>query len=455
MRHRVAPLTALALFFGYLVGRIAIVLQGKVFTSFDTFSYAYRDDPAWDRGTLVSFIGYAPRPWGAPLFFALFADDQSRAVGQWAVGTIAWALLAWTLYRLLHQPLAKVLAAGAILLIGLMRPVASWDFAILSESLSISLGVLTLAFFLWWQRNRAWWTLAATIVVAIWWMYTRVDIFVLVLPLAAALIVYAWSERGSPRMRYTALAGAAVLAMAAAFSYLVVGPTSLQTHRAWSFTPQLSHETGLAMYRLRISVYPDPEVKAFFESELGMPRCDGTDQVAAGPEWDIEGFSAAVGQCPPLRDWVEANQDTLWSDYATKAPVLFIRHIGQLTADSLTGAAYASTPAVIPAVADKLVFPRKFTLPVTLAGLAVALALAFAAGARRTHLALMLTATVIALTSLASAVLTVVVSSGEVWRFGIQETIAIRIAIIMLLAIALDAWLSRRQRRADVWTERS
>jgi hypothetical protein len=152
---------------------------------------------------------------------------------------------------------------------------------------------------------------------------------------------------------------------------------------------------------------------------------------------------------------VQEHQQSLWGDYATGAPAQFIGHIGQLTSDSLAGAAYAPTPAVVPAVVDKLAFPRKQSLLVTLAGLAVALALAFVSGARRTHLTLMLTATTIAAVSLASVVLTVVVSSGEVWRFGIQETIAIRIAIVMLLAIALDAWLSRRQRRAGVWTERS
>ena len=63
MRQRVFLIT---LFVGYAMGRAAIVLQGKVFTSFDTFSYAYRDDPAWDRGALVSFTGHAPRPWGSP-----------------------------------------------------------------------------------------------------------------------------------------------------------------------------------------------------------------------------------------------------------------------------------------------------------------------------------------------------------------------------------------------------
>jgi hypothetical protein len=443
MRQR---LLLIALFAGYLIGRLAIVIQGKVFTSFDTFSYAYRDDPAWDRGALVSFTGHAPRPWGSPLFFVLFPDDQSRAVGQWAVGTIAWALLAWTLYCLLRQPLAQILATAAILLIGLMRPVASWDFAILSESLSISLGVLTLAFFLWWLRNRAWWTLTAMVVVAVWWMYTRVDIFVLVLPLAAALLVLAWR---SPRVRRSALAGGVVLVVAAGFSYLVVGPTSLQTHKAWSFTPGLSHETGLAMYRLRISVFPDPEVKTFFSTELGMPPCDGADAIAAGPEWDVEGFTNAAMACPELRDWVQRHQQSMWGDYATKAPGRFIRQIGQLTSDSLTGAAYASTPAVIPAAAEKLAFPRKYTLPATLALLAVAFALALISGARRDHLALLLTAAVITATSLASAVLTVVVSSGEVWRFGIQETIALRIAIAILLAIALDAViLARAKQRA-------
>lgn len=449
MRTRISSLTFAALFGVYLVGRLIIVARGKVFTSFDTFSYAYRDDPAWDRGALVSFVGDAPRPWGVPLFFVAFPDDHSRAVGQWVVGTLAWALLAWAGSSFMRHRVSKFATAAAILLVGLLRQVASWDFAILSESLSISLGVLTLALFLCWMRAGSLWLLAAMTIVAVWWIFTRVDMFVMAAPVGAALVLHAWRQRKSaPQARNAALAAALVLALAAGWSFLVVGPASLQTHKRWSFAPQLSHERGLLMYRLRISVFPDPEVKAMFETKLGMPKCPAADSfVATTDAWAVDKFAAEVDKCPELRVWAEKNQHGLWNRYAMAAPGVFIGQIGQLTSQSLAGAgaAYGGTPSVVPAPLEKAAFPRTQALALTVVALLLALALALVSRGRRRQPQLFWTGAVIAATALASAVLTVIVSAGEVWRFGIQEAIAVRIAIAILLGVALDAFLSRRE----------
>ena len=83
----------------YLAARLVVVFRSAVFTSYDSFSYAYRTDASLNRGPLVSFVGHAPRLWGVPLFYALLPSDAPRAYGQWALGTLAWAALAvvvWT-----------------------------------------------------------------------------------------------------------------------------------------------------------------------------------------------------------------------------------------------------------------------------------------------------------------------------------------------------------------------
>ncbi|GIH09625.1 hypothetical protein Rhe02_76920 [Rhizocola hellebori] len=437
-----------------MAGRVAIVLQGKVFTSFDTFSYAYRNDPAWDRGALVSFTGQAPRPWGVPLFFAMFSDDGSRAVGQWALGTLAWALLALSVAMFLRHRSARIAAMAAIVLLGLTRSVASWDFAILSESLSISLGVATLALFLWWLRTRALWPLVTMVVVAVWWMFTRLDMFVLAAPLGVALVWFVWRQRasGQPSSGRWRAAGAAagvlVLLLAAGWSY-AIGPKSVQTQVRWTADPTLSHERGLMMYRLRLSVFSDPQVLAAFQSELGMPGCAAVDQmVRTRQDWAIEEFARAVDTCPELRTWTDAHLTDLWSRYATTMPALFARQVMGSTGDSLTGAAYADVPALVPVPVEKMLFSKRFPLPITIAMLGLSLFLALFAGSRRLQPQLMMTGIAMAATALASVVLTVIVSSGEVWRFGIQETIAVRIAIIILLASALDSWLTSRHSAA-------
>jgi 4-amino-4-deoxy-L-arabinose transferase-like glycosyltransferase len=444
MRSRLANRLAVGIFAAFLLGRLIILWGGKIFTSFDTFSYAYRNDPQWDRGSLVSFVGHAPRPWGAPIFFVLFDDDRSRAVGQWAIGTLAWALLAWSIYRLLYHQVAQLVALAGILVLGLTRAVANWDFVILSESLSISLGVLALALYLWWLRTKSSWVLVLMVPVAIWCTYTRVDMFVMVAPLCVALAWHAWRSRQNAKLRNQAVAASAVLAIAIGLSYAVIGPETLRYQQRWSFEPAMSHERGLLVYRLRISVFGDPEVKAIFEQKLGMPKCAAADEFSESG-WAIDKFDAVIRTCPELEAWTEQNVNGLWGRYAAAAPTVFARQIGQLTSSSLSGSAYAQTPAVVPRVIEKASFPHKGTLLITFLALIVALGLAFAAGARKTHPRLLLIALVLAATALISAVLTVIVSSGEVWRFGIQEAIAIRVAIVMLLAAALDARLTSRR----------
>ena len=65
----------------------------------------------------------------------------------------------------------------------------------------------------------------------------------------------------------------------------------------------------------------------------------------------------------------------------------------------------------------------------------------------RTNRRLVWFATVVFGAAVLSAVATIVAYTGEIQRFGIQETVATRIAIVILLACALDAWLLRRTSR--------
>ena len=87
-----SPGTVWAAIFGiYLVARVLMIIGGDVFQAPDSAAYAARNDPSRDHGPLLSFIGHAPRPWGLPLFYAIFGTDEWRAVGQWVLATAAWA----------------------------------------------------------------------------------------------------------------------------------------------------------------------------------------------------------------------------------------------------------------------------------------------------------------------------------------------------------------------------
>src|SRR5262249_42604215 len=155
---------------------LVIVLGGTVYQSSDSSVYAPRHDPLRDHGPLVSFLGNAPREWGLPAFYALFPTDQWRVVGQSLLATLAWAFFAWEASRHLRTRTARGVVVGGVLLFSCLAEVASWDLAILSESTSISVGLLVIAFLLRWLRTGSRVAVTAMSVIGVWWTFIRPDI---------------------------------------------------------------------------------------------------------------------------------------------------------------------------------------------------------------------------------------------------------------------------------------
>jgi hypothetical protein len=421
----------------YLAARLVVLLRGVVFTSYDTFSYAYRTDPTFNRGPLVSFTGHAPRLWGTPLFYALFPNDAARAYGQWALGTIAWAALAIAAWNLVRHPVARILASGGVLVIALTTQVGNWDFAILSESLSINLGVLTLALLLWWLSTGFRASLIGFIATGVWWTFTRPDIRVFTVALVVAL--GATAIRLADRRR-AALVAAGILVLAIGWC-TALGPIVARTYLPYS---EIGVDEGF-MYQLRLQVLPDPTIKQIFQQKLGMPECPAADAVAADNVWRINDFTAAYRSCPDVAAWGAQHRDTAMFELAKAAPATYAGMIGGIFETTLIGARYAQIPTVLPHVVNWLAFPPdRFAPAAALVALVVALAAAIATRARRLTWAAGLAAA-----SLVSALATAVFGVGEFARFGVQEAIGLRVAILLLLVVAIDALLTRNAVASD------
>ncbi len=455
-----SPAAVWALIFGlFFIARLVIIMGGEVFQAPDSAAYAVRNDPARDHGPLLSFVGNAPRPWGLPLFYAIFGTDSWRTVGQWVLATAAWAYFAWEVSRNLQTRTARYLGVAGLLFLACLSEVASWDLAILTESLSISLGLLVLALLLRWLRTGSRVAVAAMTAAAVWWTFLRPDIRIFIVTLIAVLLLVAvrawWRSRTAAGRVGPALVSVLVLLLGIVW-YAAITPrmdqamvpydgSALQTNPL----PQPEH---VLVFRLRVDVSRDPELWQAFKSELGMPTCPELEAFTTVSEWREREWELAYTQCPSLVAWVHERKDQLfWTELFLKNPGLALRKFGQQVSLNVGGEQYASVPQVVPAPAEKLVFPsRRYGLPVALVFFAVALGLAWLAGAaRRTSARLFWTGVAIFGTALLSAAATIAVHTGEISRYGVQEAYATRIATVILLACALDAWLRRRRGSAD------
>jgi hypothetical protein len=123
---------------------------------------------------------------------------------------------------------------------------------------------------------------------------------------------------------------------------------------------------------------------------------------------------------------------------------VYARHTLGVLPRSLAGTGYAAVPAVLPEVVERAAFPPlDAVLPGLLGGLAVALAAGLAAGARRRHGLLLWAALVVAGAAVAGVLAGLMYSAGEYGRFGIQEAVLLRLAVLVLAVAAVDTALLR------------
>jgi hypothetical protein len=440
-----------ALVGAYFAARLLILDKApRPFRSYDSAGYVPRPNDFKPSGTL-SLIGHAPRPWGAPLLYAFADGDRGRIILQWGVSTVAWVLLAVALWISLRGLVARTVAVGGIFVLALIGPVYVWDYAILSESLSISLGIATIAWLLIWLRYRWWLALAATVGTAVWWLFTRQDLLPLVFVLAVLLGVCAWRMRDQ-RRRAAIAAGILVLAMA---WMVAIIPSIEERFALWSATQETQSQETL-LYRLHTVVFRDPVLVEAYQRDLGMPSCPAAQRGSiAGRPFSIQEFEAAYLSCPDLVAWGEKNK---LSGYRLLLadPGAYLRTLDPGLPRALGGGpytSYAKPIKLLPMSFLRTVFPTPYRQFATL-GIALGLALVAVAatGAYRRRTLLVAGAGGLIVCSVGSILFGFMHSAGEFGRFGIQEAVFIRVAIIVLLAASIDAvtewWVQRRQRPA-------
>ncbi|MFI7576912.1 hypothetical protein [Micromonospora sp. NPDC049497] len=428
-RWRHLPLAALL--GAYLAARVRILTGFTVFTSPDAGSYAARSGNPIET---LSFTGHAPRPWGVPLLYAMVDTDPARVVLQWTISTLAWSLLVCACWLLLRSLPVRVFAAAALICLALSRSVYPWDHAILSESLSISLGIAALALLAIWVRTRSRVAITALVLVAFWWTFTRQDVLPYVLLLVVVLAGYVLLRR----YRWAAATATVVLLGGLAWQAAIV-PTVDHSYRSWGTGVSLSEATFL--YRLRFQVLNDPQVKSAYQQEFGMPRCERAELLAKGRSGAMGEFIVAYRDCPALMDWVQREKGSVGYRYALAHPKHYADTVLKLLPTSLGGTVrYAKPVPGVPTFPERVFFPQPDrVLPQAGLIFLVTLGAGLLARAFRGARLLAVAGTLVVLASMGSAVAGTMYSAGEYSRFGIQEAVLLRVGLVLLAAAAIQA----------------
>jgi hypothetical protein len=427
----------------YVLARIVILIKSKPFVAYDTSSYAPTSPVE-----VFSFTGHAPRPWGVPLLFTIMPSNEARAAADWFFGTVAWACLARALWITLRSRVVRIIGVLAVLGLALTPQVVVWDFAILSESLSISLGVLALGLLMIWAKTRSTAALVGMTVTAFWWIFTRQDVLTMAALLILALGLYIWRNKS---LRKAAVAAALVLILGIGWHAAIL-PTIDKSYSGWWLNGyDLTDATFL--YRLRLVVLKDPQMRSAYWNEFSMPHCAPAEQVAKGTAWHVSLFSASIRECPELLAWMDQNASSVAYKYALSHPghfaVATVKVAPEALAGPLRGQYQTKVQKAMPWTASRVLWPDKsFVLP--LAGIIAAVALLVGAAFRllRRRTWLYLAGTALIAVSLTNIVATFLFTAGEYARFGIQEAAGLRIGLILLVLATLDGLIMRRQESA-------
>ncbi|MBI3172202.1 MAG: hypothetical protein HYZ25_00675 [Chloroflexi bacterium] len=297
----------------------------------------------------VKFWGDS-RPLVFPLLLKIAQQDFSTAAAlQLGFSILAWTLLGLSVAASLRTRWLAPFAFGLILALSLVRPLAGWDFTMLTESLSVSWFVLFLAAGLWLLRGWRVERVIALIGVGLFLAFTRDTNAYLLLMLAGLVflaVIFRWT-------------GLRALTLSVAFvSIFLLNNVNADLGGRWVF-PFLN-----VMGR---RVLPNPQAVDYFASHCDMPV---TSELLALEGEFANGQSRAFYNDPNLADfrsWTYSHGKSCYMRWLVSNPIHSgteaFEQFGPLVAfpDVNTYFTRFYKPA-LPAFIEHILYPDRFIL---------------------------------------------------------------------------------------------
>lgn len=154
---------AIPLVLAGIVLRIVAVLGVRLFRYVDSGEYETLD-----------FSGRWRRPWTTPLLYRVLPDDDTSIVlAQAFLGALCWITLAFAVAALVRRRPTQVVAAATTLALGCTTAITNWDSTMLSEPSALSLTALVLALWLNFVRRPTHGTAIGVVAATIPWLFVR------------------------------------------------------------------------------------------------------------------------------------------------------------------------------------------------------------------------------------------------------------------------------------------
>jgi hypothetical protein len=398
-------------------------------------AFVYTDSIDYET---LDFTGSARRPWVTPLLYWVTDDQALRIVLQAAISVVCWSLLALQASALARTRVARWAILLAVLGLSLTTTVTSWDTAMLSESLALSLTALLLTALLRFTQDPSHRSAALALAAWLLWLFTRQNHLVLgglVTVAVAVVLAMRWRRtRVVHAPSLLLLGGMAVLSAVAVVSY--------------------AQNTEIVHYNLAQiignRVFPDEDRSAWFTDEgMPVPRAHPLG-LAVTPQALLEDGT--------FRDWVEEDGVGVYARYLLQHPWYSVTGpLDSLLSDRppfgdreradevmlASPDSYGVGREVLPGPVEDLLF-EPGQAGVVVFGLVVAITLT-ALRWRRVGPDARWLVPLVAL-GLQWPALTAVwhASTAELGRLALPSALVVRLALFLQLGLLLDAWWSER-----------
>jgi hypothetical protein len=397
------------------------------------FALVWQDSAGYQTSAFWAGI----RPPVAPALWFFTGSPRAYVVTQTIVAVLAWCFLAWTVALAVGRGWRCVVAGAVVLAFASTMPVVLWDRSVLSESLSFSALAMVFATAIWVGRRVTWPRVAALVVAGTALALVRDSLIWMVLGLGLGVIVYSVVQRSVLKV---AVLGAALVFVSAV---ALIGQAEANRN-----LDNIAH-----VYFVRVFPYSD-RVQWF--ADHGMPDAARIREYAARTkpargEPKVVGLASNDASVRPLLQWLRSGNATrTYLEYVALHPWYALSEPlrePERTFNNADGrlAFYAAADRTDLAALDAVFDPG----PVVVALAAVVgIVVAFRRGVWRRRWWQLVAA--LGVLGLVEMLVAWHGDGTETLRHGIEGSVTVRLAVVVMLATAA---LASRARSGATSTE--